>query len=440
MKIIQLKAENIKNLKAVEIMPNGKAVVLTGKNGAGKSAVLDSILAALTGKTMGEIIRKGEERAEITVDMGDFIVTRVFTQKGVRLEVASKDGDIKKSPQTFLDGLLGKISFDPLAFAGMKPRDQLDLLKDVVGLSFDDIEAQQREIYEQRTEVNTTIKGLIAQLKDATVPDPETPEEEVSFKDQIEVVNQLREKRDAYNRILRSKIAKEDLLAKIRKEGEETKARIKELEERLLALARQESDAVRAVNEIQLPPEVYESAIQAEQDKLSELENMNVKIRQAKRYNVLVRNSNRLREQSDKLTQQIDRLEQDKSTRIANAAFPIPCLSISDDSVLFGEIPFSQLSTGQQICVSTAIAMALNPDARIILVREGSLLDADGLKELIDMSAEKEYQVWIEKVDDTGKVGIYIEDGMIKAVDGKEIINDPASDGVEEQDAEKSVA
>lgn len=49
MKIVKLTAENIKRLKAVEITPTGALVEVTGKNGQGKSSVLDAIWWALAG-------------------------------------------------------------------------------------------------------------------------------------------------------------------------------------------------------------------------------------------------------------------------------------------------------------------------------------------------------------------------------------------------------
>ena len=47
MKIVKLTAENFKRLEAVEITPDGNTVLISGRNGQGKSSVLDSILAAL---------------------------------------------------------------------------------------------------------------------------------------------------------------------------------------------------------------------------------------------------------------------------------------------------------------------------------------------------------------------------------------------------------
>ena len=43
MKIVELRAENVKKLRAVQIKPDGSLVVIGGQNGAGKTSVLDSI-------------------------------------------------------------------------------------------------------------------------------------------------------------------------------------------------------------------------------------------------------------------------------------------------------------------------------------------------------------------------------------------------------------
>lgn len=58
--------------------------------------------------------------------------------------------------------------------------------------------------------------------------------------------------------------------------------------------------------------------------------------------------------------------------------------------------------------------MALNPKLRVIFVRDGSLLDKEGVKAILEMAAAKDYQVWMEYTKDEKGMGIYIEDGEIK--------------------------
>ena len=49
MKIIKFEAEHVKRIAVVEITPAGHVVEITGKNGQGKTSVLDSIWWALAG-------------------------------------------------------------------------------------------------------------------------------------------------------------------------------------------------------------------------------------------------------------------------------------------------------------------------------------------------------------------------------------------------------
>jgi len=54
--------------------------------------------------------------------------------------------------------------------------------------------------------------------------------------------------------------------------------------------------------------------------------------------------------------------------------------------------------------------MALNPELRVIRISDGSLLDSANMKILKEVIKEKDFQIWCEVVDETGKVGFYIEE------------------------------
>ena len=135
MKIIALEAENVKVLKAVDIHPNGSTVVIGGENGQGKSSVLDCISYALGGKDLvcEDPVRHGEKTARIKLDMGEIVVVRKFGV-GESLKISKPDGSVIPSPQKFLDEIYGSLSFDPLEFSRMKPKDQAQTLRDLVGL------------------------------------------------------------------------------------------------------------------------------------------------------------------------------------------------------------------------------------------------------------------------------------------------------------------
>jgi hypothetical protein len=62
--------------------------------------------------------------------------------------------------------------------------------------------------------------------------------------------------------------------------------------------------------------------------------------------------------------------------------------------------------------------MAAKPALRVLRIQEGSLLDEHSLAMIASMADAEGYQIWIESVDTSGKVGIYLEDGSITAVNG----------------------
>ncbi len=176
MRILRLQSENIKRLHAVDITPTGNIVEVSGSNGQGKTSILDSIFWALSGSgaVQAEPIRRGAEKATIKLDMGELIVTRTFRrQEGEKfttsLKVENAEGASFKSPQSMLDALLSGLTFDPLEFSRMKPKEQFDMLRAFVpDVDFVNIDNLNRGDFERRTTANRRMEearaaaGLIA--------------------------------------------------------------------------------------------------------------------------------------------------------------------------------------------------------------------------------------------------------------------------------------
>jgi hypothetical protein len=40
---------------------------------------------------------------------------------------------------------------------------------------------------------------------------------------------------------------------------------------------------------------------------------------------------------------------------------------------------------------------------------------------IAEMAKAQDYQVWVERVDTSGKIGVVIEDGQVVAVDGEPV-------------------
>jgi hypothetical protein len=103
-----------------------------------------------------------------------------------------------------------------------------------------------------------------------------------------------------------------------------------------------------------------------------------------------------------------------KVKAIAEAKLPVPGMTLGDGVVLLNNVPFEQASDAQKLIASVRMAMAANPKLKLILIQNGSLLDAKAMELLAKLAEETGYQVFIERVDGSGKVGFVIEDGRVK--------------------------
>lgn len=74
----KLKVINFKSISEMEIEPAGKSFTLTGKNGAGKTAVIDAVRWALQGNAFisNDVIKQGENEVKVLYEDDQFSITR----------------------------------------------------------------------------------------------------------------------------------------------------------------------------------------------------------------------------------------------------------------------------------------------------------------------------------------------------------------------------
>lgn len=416
--IVQLEVRNVTNIKALRITPDKKVIVLTGKNESGKTNVLNIVQSFMDGLKLKMPIRKGEDRGDATIDFGEFKARKRWTAKGEGLEVWKDLPDGKKqtysSPRTFLNELSGTM-VDPMNLYTLMKDDSKkfrDTLAKLVGLDLTDLKNEEQGVRDVRKLINDKIRDALAQLKEMTAPDPETPNEEKSFKEKLDGVNRLREKKATFEFATETK---EEYQNDLRKNHE----RIKELQDEVILLEEKNTGIRTKMDAVEIPEQITPEQISAAEAEVEKLEETNVEIREAIRYRRKVKESQKFQKDSDEQTQKIERIQQDIQSRIASCSFPVEGLSLSEDTVLYEGKPIDVASSGRQIRIFTKIAVAMSPRIKVILIRDGSFLDSEGFKEVCQVAEESGYLIFFEKVDESGDVGVYIEDGEIKAVDGK---------------------
>ncbi len=416
MKIVKLESENIKRLKAIEIKPDGSLVIIGGKNAQGKTSVLDSIEMALAGggSIPKEPIRKGEKKARVVVEMDNLIVTRTFTESGSKLIVSDKEGFTKTSPQALLDSLVGKLSFDPLAFSRMDSKKQLETLKSLVGIDFSKLDEEKKRIYDDRTLVNRDIKSLQAQVE-AIEKYESIPDQELSYADmtmELEVKVKYNQ-RNQQERQLLTILQNQTETSRI--ELDMLKEEIKKLRERWdAALERDKEVRAKADEKFEEVRKLRDEEIDSFRTKITEAEEINSKIRSNNKRNELQFDLELRQQQSEKISRRLEDIESEKEKIISSSKLPIAGLSFDENGVIFNNLPLDQASSAELLLVSSSIGLSLNPKLRILLLRDGSLLDEDHLKLLAKWAEENEAQVWLETISEGKECQVIIEDGRVK--------------------------
>jgi len=394
LRILELRAENVKRLKAVRIEPDpqGGLVIIGGENAQGKTSVLDSILWALGGeRAIPPVpIREGETKAEITVDLGapdgvvKYRVTRSITPKGsyLKLDMPGEAGLQAKSPQKMLDGLLGTLTFDPLAFTRMKPADQRAALLDATGLGerVAEIDSRRKEAFDERTMAGRDLRAAEGHLKSMPEPVGDIVKERVDVASLAKELNRVMLHKQDWDRT-------QDACAQAQNSLDEARATLKVMGEpedatpirEALARAQDVDKAIDAVQRYELAGEVVGN----------------------------------IQTHIGKLNNSLLTCDEEKLSLMRGADLPLEGLGCNEDGVTFEDLPLEQAASSVRLRVSAAIGMALNQKLKIMRIEDGSLLDGENLTTLAEMARGEGFQIWIERVGGDDPGAVIIEDGSV---------------------------
>jgi DNA repair exonuclease SbcCD ATPase subunit len=397
-RIINLKAKNFLKLKAVDITPgNNNAIYITGKNGAGKSSVLKSIWSVFANKEISRDhpspIREGEETGSVRVDLGDLSVTRTWTAEGSYLKVEGNNGAVYKSPQAILDKLKTNLSFDPLAFTRMDRKEQRATLIRLIGIDTEQLDKEREGFFNSRTNHNRKVNELTAELTAYQGIPVDIPDTMISAADLIKEIREAETNNTKISDLKKKSDACTEYIIQMKKQ-----------------LSEAEAAKVTYLHDLSLLSQIDVSELEI---KLLSIEEINKQVTKKQKADEIMTKLREASKKSDAMTEKIEDIDQRKKGLLKTAAFPIKGLSFDTDGVLLNGLPLSQASTSEQIRVSLSMGMALRPGLRVMLIQDGSLLDAESRAIVEKMAKDYEMQVWIETVDEEGTAAILIEDGEI---------------------------
>lgn len=418
-----LKIQNYMGVELLEINPTG-VVTVKGKNGVGKSTVLDAIYYAIIGgKSVEQPIKEGTKKAVITVTLGgidrELILTRTITQKSNTLKVVD-NGENKTKASELLKGLLNKISIDPQKFLLLPKKEQVELMAKVCKVEFDfdkelvdynsDVEerrAKKRDITDIETRIShidlpKELPAVLPSMKEATDELQEAvrfnSEQDsknlriLSLKNEIDGFKQTNENlKNAYEINLKQlldnfEIAKKNLLGKYKSDKEDISLKYEE-----------SKDILEAIGDI-----AEHKNIEVIQKRI-ELAEFSGQLEIKKNYETDLKTQKKaLTEIETKIYERKDR----KEKALSNASIPIDGLITDGECLILNNIPFEQASTAERIKVATTLAIKANKTLKLINIKDATLLDKESLQTVIDVAKANNCQLFMEVVSDDEEIVI----------------------------------
>jgi hypothetical protein len=414
-KITNLQIDNVKRITAVSITPDGSMVTISGRNGQGKSSVLDAIAYALGGTRLQppEVIHRGAEFAQVLLETETYTIKRRWTGNDKStISVYSKEGAKFPSPQALLDKLVGRLSFDPLSFMRMTPKEQAAALRQLVGLDFTDLDARRRGLFEERAGVNRELAATTV-LLDSTTHYPDAPAAPVSLSALLVEESDARAEAEHNEHLRKEAVAVSRAVREVEQRVEDAKDAFERAKSVLAAaysgLAEAQSAEISALKACE---GLEDPDLQEIRSRLESVEQINNQVHQNARRAELAQMIDAAKAEEFRLSRAISKIDVEKARALAEAPFPVPGLSFDGDLVTFQGLPLEQAADSERLRVAVGIGLAMNPTLKVLLIRDGSLLDEDSLAMVGEMAETAGAQVWIEVVS-KGGVGVVIEDGQV---------------------------
>lgn len=435
MNITKIKIKNLFGISEYEA--DGSSVELAGKNGAGKTSVIDAIRYALTNKSDRKyIVRRGETEGEILIETDNGLrINRKARTTQADYKSVKKDGREVGSPESFLRDIFTPLQLNPVEFISLPEKQQNAIILDMIEYPWDmqkikewfgeipswvnydqnilavlnDIQSENGEYFQNRQDINREMRNKRAFIEEIAQAIPAGYEVEKWEKasagpvyqkierirkenEEIQKAKSLLELRDnkvrkfeADREIAKTSLAREIGARRTQIENEITRMedQIRNLKAEKKSLAEKMADKTAVIEEqFKAAVAKYDAEVEAYaeyrdkepqstkelEEEAAMIENMKAHVNEYRRMQGLQSDVEILKEESELLTERIEKARSLPGEILETAKIPIAGLTIKDGVPLINGLPVSNLSDGEKLDLCIDVAIQKPNGLQIILI------------------------------------------------------------------------
>ena len=409
--ITALEAENVKRIKAVQIIPAPTGLTLVGgNNNQGKTSVLDALAWALGGDKFRQAPREGAVAPpHLKVTLSNGIVVE---RKGKNSTLTVTDPTGRRAGQQLLNEFVEVLALDLPRFLEASDREKADTLLKIIGVGEEltQLDRRIKALYDKRTTV-----GQIANQKKAVAEEmqeyPEAPAEPVSA---LELIQQQQEilARNGENQRKRQHLAElEDQERQLSRQVQDLSRELEYAEHQLSKVQQDVQDARKTAAQLQdESTEELQAAILA-------VDETNRKVRANLDKARAEEDAAEFADQYASLSQQLEEARRKRTALLEGADLPLPGLSVEDGRLTYHGHPWGAMSGSEQLRVATAIVRRLNPNCGFVLLDKLEQMDLQTLTDFGAWLQTEGLQAIATRVSTGGECQIIIEDGRVRGQD-----------------------
>lgn len=473
MNITKIKIKNLFGISEYEA--DGSSVELAGKNGAGKTSVIDAIRYALTNKSDRKyIVRRGETEGEILIETDNGLrINRKARTTQADYKSVKKDGREVGSPESFLRDIFTPLQLNPVEFISLPEKQQNAIILDMIEYPWDmqkikewfgeipswvnydqnilavlnDIQSENGEYFQNRQDINREMRNKRAFIEEIAQAIPAGYEVEKWEKasagpvyqkierirkenEEIQKAKSLLELRDnkvrkfeADREIAKTSLAREIGARRTQIENEITRMedQIRNLKAEKKSLAEKMADKTAVIEEqFKAAVAKYDAEVEAYaeyrdkepqstkelEEEAAMIENMKAHVNEYRRMQGLQSDVEILKEESELLTERIEKARSLPGEILETAKIPIAGLTIKDGVPLINGLPVSNLSDGEKLDLCIDVAIQKPNGLQIILIDGVEKLSTSVRETLYKKCKDKGLQFIATRTDDSEEMHV----------------------------------